>query len=103
MPSIVDFKRTGLKFDRRIKLSYEDKCDIVKYYRDGTAVRQLARTFNVSRRLIQFIVRPEAHERNLELRSERGGTMIYYDKNKHRKSTFEHRKYKEQLLSKHLI
>ena len=103
MPSIVDFKRVGKILDRRIKLTTDDKNNIIKNYSEGIAVRQLAKDYNVSRRLIQFITRPEAHERNLLLRQESGGTMVYYDKNEHRRTMFEHRKYKEKLYNEGLI
>jgi hypothetical protein len=42
--------------------------------------------FNVSRRLIQFILHPSKHQANLEARKERGGSKIYYKREKHTKA-----------------
>lgn len=86
--------------DRRVKLTPEDKTLILVLYRDGThSQRSLARQFGVSRRLIQFILDPEKHKRNLELREARGGSKAYYDKDKNRKAMQEHRQYKKSVLA----
>lgn len=98
MPSIVDHMRVGKMHDRRIRLSDTDREDIRKLYVDGMSIHSMSRTYGVSRRLIQFILRPESHERNLELRRLRGGTAIYYNAEHNRRSIAEHRSYKKKLL-----
>jgi hypothetical protein len=72
---------------------------IVYWNNRGSSQRKLALMFNVSRRLIQFILDPSKHQANLEARKERGGSKIYYKREKHTKATKEHRKYKTQLLN----
>jgi len=85
--------------DRRIKLSEEDKQAIVQLYKTtGISTRSLAAQYGVSRRSIQFILDPDKLVRNLEMRDARGGSMIYYDKDKHNESMKEHRKYKHKVL-----
>jgi hypothetical protein len=54
--------------------------------------------FKVSRKLIQFILFPERHDKNLADRAARGGSKIYYDKDAHRLSMAKHRKKKKQAL-----
>jgi hypothetical protein len=74
---------------------------MVMYWgKQGASQRRLAKMFNVSRRLIQFILNPESHKKNLERRRELGGSKIYYKKDKHTKAIREHRQYKKELLTK---
>ena len=88
----------GTDHDRRIKLSEQDKRDIRTAYESGVvSIHGLSSRYGVSRRTIQFILFPERQERNLELRSDRGGSQVYYDKDKHRDYIKRHRRYKQQL------
>jgi len=94
----------GTKYDKRIKLSDEDRKEIVSLYKlPEWSQRKLAKKFGVSRRLIQFILDPEKHQRNLERRKETGGSKQYYDKDKWREEMKKHRKYKQELHLKGLI
>ena len=92
-------KIAGTKFDRRRKLTEDQKDEIRKI---GTTMsqRKLAKKFNVSRRLIVFILYPERLVACKQSRAERGGSKIYYDKDKHRISMKEHRHYKQKLYKK---
>jgi transposase len=83
---------------RSVKLLPCQKERIVYYSGLGMSQRKLASMFNVSRRLIQFILDPKKVEDNLERRRQRGGTKIYYNKEKNTITVREHRKYKYQLL-----
>jgi transposase len=85
------------KYDRRIKLTKKDKARVVYLYDKGVAIREITRRFNVSRRLIQYIIFPERHARNLQQREERGGSAFYYDKDKHKEYMKGHRRYKQKL------
>lgn len=79
-------------------MSDEDKRDIVEMYAAGTiSQRGLAKHFNVSRRLIQFVLDPDKQKNNIERRKERGGSKQYYDKNYNREKIKEHRHYKQEL------
>ena len=84
--------------DRRCKLLPCQKEMVLHYHKLGYSQRKIAAMFNVSRRLIQFICNPDAHKKNLQARHDRGGSKIYYVKEKHTKSIREHRKYKHSIL-----
>jgi len=93
----------GTKYDRRVKLDKSQKEEIILSHERGAGVNELARTYEVSRRTIQFILRPEALERNKELREKRGGSKIYYDKDKNTEKMREHRNYKKELEESGLL
>lgn len=84
--------------DRRIKLTQEQKDMICTEYAEGNiSQRELARQYNVSSRLISFILFPERLQENLKRRQERGGWRQYYDKEKRRLTMREYREYKREL------
>jgi hypothetical protein len=100
MPRITDNIPIDCPFLRRnTKLLPCQKEMVVYWGKRGASQRQLARMFNVSRRLIQFILNPESHKKNLERRRELGGSKIYYKKEQHTKAIREHREYKKTLLN----
>ena len=84
--------------DRRKKLTKEER-EFIRVNPDNQSQRALARQFNVSRRLIGFIVNPDSLIKNLEQREARGGWRQYYQKDKSTKSIREHRQYKQEVLS----
>jgi len=69
------------------------------WYARGTSINGIARLFNCNKRTVQFELFPERHKKNLELREARGGSMVYYNKEKHTNSVREHRHYKKELLN----
>ena len=95
MPSKVDNLRVPKEHDKRRKLSDKDRLNIILDSKAGASQRQLARAYNVSRRLIQFILDPSKQEENLKRRKERGGSAVYYSKDKQREAKRRHRKHKE--------
>ena len=95
-------KIEGTSFDRRIKLTINDKEEIKRLSSDHSQ-RYLAKMFNVSRRTIQFIIDPNKHIENLKRRAEKCGSKQYYDREKQTQSIREHRKYKNDLFKKELI
>lgn len=92
-------KIEGTKYDRRVKLTQRDK-DKILSLRNKISIHDLAKMFGVDRRTIQFVLYPERQRRNIELREERGGSMIYYDREKQNAYTREHRQYKHELYLK---
>lgn len=101
MPSIVDkitIKEKPLK--RSAKLLDCQRERIVSLHSEGFSITGLGKMFKVNKRLIQFILFPERQKRNLELREQRGGSKIYYNKDKHTLAMSEHRKYKKELFNK---
>ena len=85
--------------DKRVKLLPCQKEMVVYWTKQGLSQRQLARMFNVSRRLITFIQDPKKKEKDLQNRADRGGSKIYYKGGKEWADTMKkHRKYKHELL-----
>lgn len=83
MPSKVDHIK--VLFDKRKKLSLEDKQALRLLYGQGWSIRAIARHYGVSPRSIQFILFPERLEHNKELRRKRleNDPQRYYDREKH--------------------
>lgn len=93
---VADF---GEMADRRRKLTKEDRAEIVDARNThGLSYGKIAKQFGVSKRLVTFICNPEARERNLELRAERGGSKRYYDRAKHSVAMRKHRSHKRELM-----
>jgi phage pi2 protein 07 len=84
--------------DKRCKLLPCQKEMVLHYRKEGWSQRELARHFNVSRRLIQFILDPEKLEKNYQVRIENGGSKQYYDKEKHTEAIRNHRRRKHKIL-----
>jgi transposase len=84
--------------DRRTKLLPCQKEMVIHYSNLGYSQRKLATMFNVSKRLIQFVIAPEKLAKNLDARRDRGGSSIYYKKDIHTNAIREHRRYKYNIL-----
>ena len=84
--------------DRRRKLTDDARDMIIQLRNQGWSLSSLAKKFNVSRRMIQFITDPESKKENLRRRQERGGWRQYYDKMTNTESMREHRRYKKRIL-----
>lgn len=89
--------------DRRRKLSTEYYAEIRKRYAKGESQRQLARAYNVSRRLIVFVLYPERLERQKARKKYQKYSQKYYQtvmKGKKWAETMrEHRHYKKRVMS----
>lgn len=94
----IDDLRTGKENDRRIKIPASEHGYIKRRYQQGESLREIARSYGVDKRLIQFILNPERLKRNRELRKERGGWRQYYNKDKWREEHRKHREYKKRLF-----
>jgi len=90
------------KYDRRIKLSEEQRKEIKKHY-GKISQRKLAKAFEVSRRLIQLIGEPEKAKRQKELFKIRQSDGRYYNKEKERKYMLKHRQYKKKLYEENKL
>jgi hypothetical protein len=84
--------------DRRIKLIPCQIEMINLLHGQGWSQRKLASRFKVSRRLITFILFPEKREKNYQKRVLKGGSMQYYNKEKHTIAIRETRQYKHKIL-----
>lgn len=89
------------EYNRRVKLSDVDKETIKQLYKQGKeSINGLARLYNVSKRLIQFILFPERQQRNKELRAIRGGSKRYYNRENNRLAEKDTRNYKQKIYLK---
>ena len=90
--------------DRRVKLTQDDK-NLIVWLREEEQIsyQKLANRFGVSKRSIIFICRPELKAKDLENRKKRGGSKIYYNREKHTTQIREHRNYKKELNEKGLL
>lgn len=93
------------EFDRRIKLSDEQRAEIREKYKTGFySQRQLAKEYNVSRRLITFILDDEKKAKCAEQFKERRKDGRYKPTKEERAAIQrEHRRYKYSLYKKGLL
>lgn len=85
--------------DKRVKILPFEREEIIELHKQGASIHHLAKSYEVSRRLIQFIVDPARKERDLQLRKDRGGSKVYYKKEKHAIAMRRHRKHKREVLA----
>ncbi len=93
----------GTKYDRRVRLSDQQKKWVIISHQIGISIHQIAKAFDVSRRLIQFILFPERHAKSIDDRNKRGGSKQYYETEKNRLAQANTRRYKEKLFKQNLI
>ena len=99
-PRITDAKRYDSEFlDKRIKLLQCQRERMVREWKThGYSQRKLAAMFNVSRRLVTFVLDPHKKDKDLQRRAERGGSKHYYDKKAHALYTRKKRERKYKIL-----
>lgn len=95
---LVDKKKLPREYNRRVKLTSTDLQNIEKWYLEGCSITSIAKEIGCSKRLVQFKLFPERLKRNINLRNKRGGSKIYYDREKHNQSIKNLREYKKQLI-----
>lgn len=97
-------KISGSLFDRRQKLTKEDKEEIRRLYPLIQSQRKLAEMFGVSRRLVTFILDPDKEVDNKELQKEKRKKGYYKPTKKQWADTIrEHRRYKQGLYLQGVI
>lgn len=92
-------KIAGTEYDRRQKLTPEQKTEICKIYATGSvSQRILAEQFGVSKSLIGLIVNPERQKKVQErLKRARLLKLYTYNKRDWAAAIKEHRRYKQSL------
>ncbi len=101
MPRITDTIKINDPFLKKSTKLLPCQKEMVKYWHDkGTSITQIAKDFKVNKRTIQFILFPERHAKNIQDRKDRGGSTIYYKKQKHTEAIKQHRNYKKNLFNK---
>lgn len=105
MPYLSEKIKLPRTLDRRVKLTQEDKDDILLRYKRGEAIHAIARAFKgvCSKRMIQFVVFPERLEKLVKKHIAEKSHLKYYNKEKWRETMREHRAYKQDLKLKKLI
>jgi hypothetical protein len=100
MSCIPDRHRIPRDKDRRRRLTDLEKEEIKgKYIPYITSYNMLAREYNVSKRLIMFIINPEKKAINSEQFKERRKDGRYYNREKHTKAVRSLRAYKREVLN----
>ena len=100
MPRITDLiPIADAFFKRNAKLIPCQKERIKAMYNKGSTLVELAAIFKVNRRTIDFIVNPDKLIENKQRRDERGGSKIYYNKEKHTAAIQQTRLYKKELFT----
>lgn len=96
---------SGTTYDRRVKLSEAQRCEIRERYRaGGVSTYQLANEYGVSRRTIDFVLHLERYERCREQFKERRKDGRYKPSPEEWAATIrEHRNYKNELFKNGLI
>jgi len=98
--------RTGKTYDRRIKLTDEDRTKIINLYKkENKGIREIARTYadKCSRRLIQLVIFPERATAIAQNAKNKEAWHIYYDTKKRRQYQRTHRTWIRTLLNNDLI
>jgi len=100
----IDKFKVGKKYDRRIKLTDEERKHIKKLYKLKMPIRAIARCYKekCSRRLIQFILFPERDKTLKEICKKEKRHLLYYDRIKHTKAIQSLRKYKRLIINKQI-
>lgn len=96
----ADYPKFNENQDARIKVKKSEHQKIKAMHDSGTSIRAIAREYAVDKRTITFILYPERLQRNVQLRHDRGGSMLYYDREKHKTAMKKHRKRKNKLQGK---
>lgn len=104
MPYKFEKKHIPKNFDRRIKLSIQQKEEIKAIYKPFIfGYQKIANVFNVSKATIRRIVDPEKLEKDeLEYKKRRKDGR-YYDRKKRKEYMQNHRLYKKELNNKNLL
>lgn len=90
--------------DKRVKLTDQDREKIREEYATGLiSQNNLAKKYGVSKRLVQFILKPEKQEVAKQQFAARRKDGRYYDKDKHREYVKKHRNHKKDLFDKGLL
>jgi len=97
MSAKVDDLRVGKEFDRRRKLTDEEREEL-KQAKGTMSQRAAAEKFGVSRRLVQFIWFPDKVLKHKKALEARGGWKAYYDKDRATLHQRNHRAYKRELF-----
>ncbi len=97
--------RTGKLYDKRIKLTDEDRENIRARHKSGESIRSIAQAYEgvCSRRLIQFVLFPERDAKLKKNVKDNKKWLHYYDKDKWKQYMRNHRAHIKELLTSNKI
>jgi len=98
MPAKIDKMKVPKHADRRVKLNDDQRREVKAMHRAGHSQRAIARHFDVSRRLISYILYPDKLAHAKKLYKERRKDGRYYKREKHTEAMRRHRQHKRLLL-----
>lgn len=93
-------KIENTKYDRRLKLTEEQREEIILLHEQGMSQRKLAIKFNVDRKTIYNTLNNDKYLEQLERRKKEQAHLKYYDKEQNTITKREHRRYKQKLYLK---
>ena len=96
--NINDIRLSNTPYDRRRKLKVPQQAIKDLYFANKLSISEIAKSHNVSRRTIQFILFPDRQIRNLKCRQARGGSKRYYKTKYNTQCIKEHKQYKAMLV-----
>lgn len=102
----IDKIRLKRQYDRRIKISDEDRKKLAELREKDPnfwSYSALASEFAISKKLAIMICRPDIAEKNKEQYKGRRADGRYYNKDKNTKYMREHRAYKRELIKQNKI
>lgn len=94
---IQKIKIAGSEFDRRKKITYEQKAEIIKKWQNGQSKHSLSREYNISRKMITILTDPKRAEHFRQYANQycKEHRAI---KEERAKIQAEHRRYKKKLF-----
>jgi hypothetical protein len=99
MPAIVDKLTIKCDFlDKRVKLLPCQRERMRWMWENGMSQNQLAKKYNVSKRLIQFCIHPDKAEQARADFLKRQADGRYYNKERHTEHMRAHRQHKREVL-----
>lgn len=91
--NLRDFKISGTEYDRRRKLSEEDKKQLKISYNNGEPVGDILARYGISRRMLFYVLRPETIKKHKRERTDEDRRK---DAEQHRRN----RQYKKEIYNK---
>ncbi len=85
------------RMDGRIKILPEQYPEVIALYKDLKSSRKVAKIFGVDKKIILFIINPEAKKRDALRQKNQQHWKIYYDKEYNTKAQAKYRAKKRRL------
>lgn len=99
MPYSFEELHIPREYDRRVKVTDDDRLIIKRMFNEGVAIRAITRHFEgrLSRKIITYVIYPERQEKARADYKERRKDGRYYNRDRHREAMRRHRAHKREL------